>query len=77
MLKRLNRMANVLTRHRCTDSSYVSKYLIAKVDAAERTRWLGLCTPHFAYQPMTLDSADADRLSILQLNLIPVDDLVL
>ena len=76
-LKRLNRMARVLTRHRSADSAFESKHLIACVPATERHRWLQLCTPHFEYQPMTLPTPDADRLTLLTLNLIPATDLIL
>lgn len=76
-LKRLNRMARVLTRHRSTDTSFESRHIIACVPATERTRWLNLCAPHFEYQPMTLPTPDADRLTLLTLNLIPADELIL
>lgn len=76
MLKRLNRMATSLTRHRSIDSAYESRHLMACVDATRRQQWLTVCTPHFAFRPMPLDTPDADRLTILTLNLVPATTLV-
>lgn len=75
-LKRLNRLAGVLTRHNAVDTTFQSKHLIACVDPHMRSRWLAMCSPHFAYQPMTLDSAHIDRIAILTLDCIPATDLI-
>ncbi|MDE6110071.1 MAG: hypothetical protein K2F72_07295, partial [Muribaculaceae bacterium] len=76
VLRRLNRLATVLTRHNAVGTPYESKHIIACVDATSRSRWLEMCTPHFAYQPMPLHTADGLRLTVLTLDCVAVDELV-
>ena len=76
VLQRLNRLSTVLTRHNAVGTPYESKYLITCVDSALRSRWLEMCSPHFAYQPMPLGTADIDRATVLTLDCVAVDDLV-
>lgn len=76
-MKRLNRMANVLTRHNDQSRNYESRFSLINVPQDRMNSWRALCAPHFDFIPMPLSTSDEDILLILTVKKLESETLVL
>lgn len=80
LLPLLDRKAHVFTRisDRAILGRYCSKYVFCKTTTLEEeTNWRTITTPHFRTPPTLCNSNSCDRITLMNLEILKVDDIVL
>ncbi|MDE6860258.1 MAG: C1 family peptidase [Duncaniella sp.] len=70
LMKRLNRMAAVTTRHNDNDNTRETRYAALNIHHDQLASWRQLSNPLFSFPPQTVITSDTDTFTLITLRLI-------